>query len=354
MKIKLIKLVLFLLVIVAAFKVVITIYNEALKDKEDPLTPHLIANENFSVNTNKDTVLISQKGTIIILKRNIFYDCNSKSIKGNITISLKEVFSGSDIAISGIATMANRKILESGGMICLNAYKENKLLCLKDNSHIGIIMKNETGNDKMHVFKGKKINKILDWRNPSPVISNTLFIKKSEKELQWQKMDDSIPEELGLLKTNLDRRIYDSLIQAYKLEDQFRQDLYTVFEANELGWMNIDRFANEYKTDNVNFTVKIYNRPKYKNVFVRMIFVDKKIQLSGLELNNGKFIFGKTGSSEVNLPLGQKIIIIVTSFHKSKPFIGISEIKIEKNQNIFLKLEESSIEKIKEIIRNKI
>ncbi|MES2287087.1 MAG: hypothetical protein V4547_15450 [Bacteroidota bacterium] len=85
----------------------------------------------FTIMATRDTTITGEQGTKLLIKANSFVDSMNKLAKGQITISLKECYTLEDMLKERLTTMANGKILESGGMIYIEAKSGNEQLKLK-------------------------------------------------------------------------------------------------------------------------------------------------------------------------------------------------------------------------------
>jgi len=76
-------------------------------------------NQVFTIQSNKDTILIAEGGTLISI------DSGSYNLKGcpegSITISFREGFDASTMILDGLSTTSNKKVLETGGMVFYEA-----------------------------------------------------------------------------------------------------------------------------------------------------------------------------------------------------------------------------------------
>lgn len=85
----------------------------------------------FKINATRDTTITGEQGTKLLIKANSFVDSMNKPVKGQIIIALKECYTLEDMLKERLTTMANGKILESGGMIYIEARSGEKQLNLK-------------------------------------------------------------------------------------------------------------------------------------------------------------------------------------------------------------------------------
>ncbi len=95
--------------------------------------------QDFVVNINFDTTILCKEGTIIKIKHSSFLIVsNLTEVKGTITFQVKEFYKVSDILSARLTTHSNDNILETGGMLFIQATSDGQLCKLKDNSAIEI------------------------------------------------------------------------------------------------------------------------------------------------------------------------------------------------------------------------
>lgn len=80
-------------------------------------TPQNIKEQVFEVDITKDTLLIAQGGTQLLIQKNTFQQANEKGI---VKLKVKEVLSKKDMVLSALFTVSSDgQTLESGGMVYL-------------------------------------------------------------------------------------------------------------------------------------------------------------------------------------------------------------------------------------------
>lgn len=171
----------------------------------------------FTIASNRDTTITGAQGTKLVIKANSFVDALNQSATGQITIKLKECYTVEDMLREGLTTMANDKILESGGMIYIEARAGEKQLKLKKFEEIEMYnpLPEVMADTNMFVFYGKNsasgnINWTIDnvSRTPYPIATITggkyhdtasiayfasHFRFAKEQMLKTMKKKDSIP-----------------------------------------------------------------------------------------------------------------------------------------------------------------
>ena len=114
------------------------------EDIEPPLTLHAILNENapkpqkYSVNSSSEKKIKCLQGTEISIPENVFTANGTDVYEGELTFAVTEYYSMADILMAKLHTLADSGILESGGMVYLEAYAGDKKLELLPGKTIGI------------------------------------------------------------------------------------------------------------------------------------------------------------------------------------------------------------------------
>ena len=114
----------------------------------------------FTINSSKEETITGAEGTKITFKANSFNVPKNSSIK----IRLKEYYKMSDIAFSNLTTeTTDGKLLETGGMLYLDALVSNKKVGLKKNTFFDIKFPFDKKKKDMILFDGKTKNKNVVW-----------------------------------------------------------------------------------------------------------------------------------------------------------------------------------------------
>lgn len=118
----------------------------------------------FTINNTKDTTIICVQKTKITIRANSFIISNSKTAAtGKIKISVKEYYSISDILLGRLSTTSNGKLLETGGMLEMNAFSNNEKCELKSDKAIEIGFPRKEEKEGMQLFSGSWKNNQINW-----------------------------------------------------------------------------------------------------------------------------------------------------------------------------------------------
>jgi hypothetical protein len=123
----------------------------------------------FCINPTRDTVLVGDNGTIISIKANTF----TAPTKGCVTIALKEFYKNSDIILGNLNTVSNNRMLETQGMIYIEAEYEGRTLT--PGKPISLLMPNKEQINAVQLFNGEEHANEINWVPTSqPLISYSL------------------------------------------------------------------------------------------------------------------------------------------------------------------------------------
>jgi len=122
-------------------------------------TPQVIV-----VNTERDTTIICKEGTKLTIKAKSFIDGNTKKpISGDIKLKVTEYYKLSDMLLANLSTKSDDKILETGGMLHIEADQNGNTLKLKADKKIGIAFPKKKNKKGMQLFSGDKNQHGINW-----------------------------------------------------------------------------------------------------------------------------------------------------------------------------------------------
>jgi len=112
----------------------------------------------FRINTAKDTTLMCREGTVLKIKADAFvYPNAEKRVEGSIDFEVTEYYKMSDIIVANLTTMSNHKLLETGGMLNIEASKGDLKLGLDANKGIDISFPTTAKKEGMKLFYGESL-----------------------------------------------------------------------------------------------------------------------------------------------------------------------------------------------------
>jgi hypothetical protein len=120
--------------------------------------------QSFFIDQHSDTTLYGSEGTILTIKKMSFlFEDTREKATGVMEIKIKEWYKPSDIILAGLSTQSGEHILETGGMVYIEAYSEGRKCILAEDRTIGIVFPCEIRKKDMQLFTGKKNKRDIDW-----------------------------------------------------------------------------------------------------------------------------------------------------------------------------------------------
>ena len=122
----------------------------------------------FEINGNADTVVTGMSGTKIFIPKNTFVDPYGSPASGRVTIELKEALNPMDMVMGNMTTLTDGRVLQSGGMIYLNAKSENQSLEIAHDKSISLAVPAEVKVDSMMIYAAEydSTSGQFNWVNP--------------------------------------------------------------------------------------------------------------------------------------------------------------------------------------------
>jgi hypothetical protein len=256
--------------------------------------------QKFNFDCNQEIIVKGEEGTIITIPRNTLVDQNNQVVKGIIEVQLKEFYKKSEMIMSDLHTMSGNNLLETGGMICLNLYKEGEELKLKNGEEVKIEMSSQGDNGGMKTFNGQHQPSGINWvEKPSPMGQQVIEFNQ-DNDLGYQAYGDTVDK------------------QKLAKIDQI------ILTSSKLGWINCDRF---YKV--ANKTNLIVNVDKSIKPVVRLVFKDINSIMPCFLNMNGEGTFP-------NVPVGSNAQLIAFGLIDDEPYYVSKEVVIKKDQKEML------------------
>ncbi len=110
--------------------------------------------QNFSVDASDDTLLVGKGGTTVFVAQNSFIGSDGKPVTGPIEIKMIEVLSANDIIRSNMQTVCDGQILESEGMLFIDAKANNQSVALGTDKTLSIELPTRRSKPGVKIFSG--------------------------------------------------------------------------------------------------------------------------------------------------------------------------------------------------------
>ncbi len=235
------------------------------------------------INASTNEMITTSSGAKMIIDAGSFKK-NNVTVDGNVSVVTKELFQKSDMILLDKPSTSGNSILEYGGILVFNAFKDNESIDLQNAISVTLPVSNQVSalGDMSHY------NRMGVWNlvNNSPV-----FVDVNDQTLQFDNQDNGWI--CGAMETNFN-------------------DLTTV-EASVYGYGTI-------LTDITGFLVlSDYNT---------VIKMDGDV--SGVKV------------SKSNIPKGVEVSIVVIAMDNFKLFVGIETLEVTNNLSIEIKMNQVS------------
>jgi hypothetical protein len=102
--------------------------------------------------------------------------------------------------------------------------------------------------------------------------------------------------------------------------------------------------------EETSFTVNIQCKDSLNYVSVSLVFPEDKISVYSSFNEGNNYSFTKKEKGLDKLPVGKNAVIVALSYKDDKPYFAQKKIKIPKDGEIILSLNQTKIEKIKDEI----
>lgn len=150
--------------------------SSGIKRKQEPRGPGIVntlfviedkAPQQFTIDNSKDTILTCMEGTKITIPANAFINKRTGMPGGIfVSVNVKEYYSNADIILAGLSTRSGNDMLETGGMIHVDAIANNESCILKTGKQLKIFFPYTVYKENMQLFKGEMHKGHIDWVLP--------------------------------------------------------------------------------------------------------------------------------------------------------------------------------------------
>ena len=268
----------------------------------------------FTINTSQDAMITGPEGVIVLIPAHSFILPGGKQT-ADVTIKLWEFLTMDDIVMAGLYTTSAGRLLETGGMIYINASCEGNCLKLLRSSKIIVKFPVFEKLEDMQLFKGMPQPEIIDW--------------KSTVAPEAKKEPPVLPS-------------FDEATQFDGAGDSANMSYY-VLEASGLGWINCDRFSEVQEKTDVAYTfVKGFKGE------AGLIFRDIN------SIMPGEFLpFSSNNIKFYDVPKGMDAVLLIYGFSadKKKVYYATQKVVLGDPLKETMKLSEVTLAEFKEVLK---
>ncbi|MEM6699794.1 MAG: OmpA family protein, partial [Bacteroidota bacterium] len=119
----------------------------------------------YTIDGTKDVRVVGENGTNIWIPKGAFVLADGSQPVGEIELTLKEAYDFSSMLMSDLSTTSGDKLLETGGMVYLNATADGQELEINPEARLTIALPTEEFKEDMQLFTGAQDahGTVTDW-----------------------------------------------------------------------------------------------------------------------------------------------------------------------------------------------
>lgn len=114
--------------------------------------------EQFKIDPSEESLIKGERGTVVYIPANAFQYADGTPPSGSVEIKLKECYSLTDMIGENLQTVSGDQMLQTAGMIYLDASANGKQVLIKEGTAIVIGFPKKKGSDEMDLFYDVKLN----------------------------------------------------------------------------------------------------------------------------------------------------------------------------------------------------
>lgn len=155
-----------------------------------------------------------------------------------------------------------------------------------------------------------------------------------------------IDETLGAFKKQ------QEIVQSRKDQKSTMNMAVNIFKVSALGWVNCDFFFNDPNAAEAKITAALTDLEHDQFVSLSLVFHDSRMALGAYRYGNGVYSFTGAKSPYTRLPIGEKATLVALSYKENVPYMAIEEIEISTEAQYQLKLEQTTVAAINDLLKD--
>lgn len=139
--------------------------------------------QQFRVRPGRDTVLVSERGTRLAVPGTAFGVVAGGEV---VQLELREFYSTADIVLAGLSTASGPNLLETGGLLHLQASVAGRPVALRPGARLGLRMPATQPQPQMQLYQGVAMaGHALDWQTPMALAAQD---PNSQVNREWRRL----------------------------------------------------------------------------------------------------------------------------------------------------------------------
>ncbi|KAB2810396.1 hypothetical protein [Phaeocystidibacter luteus] len=127
-----------------------TSINELLEDMAPPV-------QTFGFDADDGGVFTTPRGSQITIPSSAFVGLNGQPISGNVQLEFQEIFTRTDMMTTGVTTVSNNALLNSGGAYTIDVTQNGQSLAVAPNASIEVRIPEQAVDPGMQIFVGQNL-----------------------------------------------------------------------------------------------------------------------------------------------------------------------------------------------------
>lgn len=166
----------------------------------------------FEISGGSTQVIEGDNGVRVSIPKGAFLDQNGKAVTTNIKVELQEITTVDNMLLSGISTTSNGELLETGGMIYIDATVSGKQLTIDPKAPVYVEIPTVEIKDGMQLYEGEVVNGTINWVNPTPLEKFLVSVDLSELDFYPEGFEDKLKMNLPFAgHEKVDTKLLDSV-----------------------------------------------------------------------------------------------------------------------------------------------
>ncbi len=198
--------------------------------KNDPFKSSLVDSQFFEIQSNSDNVVEGENGTVIIFPKGCFLDSNNNVVEESVKVELAEALSIEEMILSNLTTTSYGKLLETDGMIFVNATSNGEQLKIDPYNPIYVEIPTKKFKSGMMVYNGVRDESgNMDWINPKPIENSVVAVDVFSLDFLPKGFKEEV--EVGLPFRNFKKPTAIVVDSLYYFLDAYHRDLANKFNT---------------------------------------------------------------------------------------------------------------------------
>lgn len=263
--------------------------------------------QTFEINTSKQQTIKGKQGTVVTFPVGCF-----GKIQGKVKIELIECYSIQEMLLNGLSTQTtDGKLLESDGMIYLNALNQKGDTLEITKGKVNVKMPTEKRKEDIQIFEGVRNGNNITWNLTNEKLkvreeTSNIIDQHSNNEPQIEvvspEYNPTTQPKTGQSQIVVDKQIKNEFLVNY------------VFNISKMGWINCDRFI---EGENKDLFVSVGEEQENVSLYLVLDKLNSNVMPRNPKAVNGKFEFR-------NIPVKESFTLVALATKGDKIYFGMA------------------------------